>query len=108
MLRQRTPRTKKSMLKPLPEPKTGDLKVWWIPQVPMQAFDTMVKNLDEAKLLLRTLARYDIFQLENKIKPDFCNAGGLMVFDQDGDGEWTDWYNEDGDSISDIMRNEEE
>jgi hypothetical protein len=98
----------KSMLKPLPAPKKGDLKVWWIPQVPMGSFDTPVKNLDEAKLLLRTLARYDIFQFENRVKPDYCNAGGLSVFNQYGDGEWTDWYNEEGDGIDDVMRAEDE
>lgn len=72
------------------------LRVWWIPQVPMKPFRTEVKSLVEAKLLLNTLAQYDIFQFENNIKPDYCNVGGLEVFE---DGEWTDWYDEDGESI---------
>jgi len=44
-----------------------------------------------------TLARYDAFQLDENIKPDYCNAGGLSVFD---DGEWVDW--EDPEEFIDI------
>lgn len=64
------------------------LKVWWIPQIPMEAFEVSVQSISEAKLLLDTLANYDIFQFESNIKPDYCNAGGLNVF---VDGEWIDW-----------------
>lgn len=68
------------------------LRVWWIPQVPMNPFYQEVRNLDEAKLLLETLAKYDTFQLENNVKPDYCNSGGLESFE---DGEWSEWYNDD-------------
>ena len=81
------------------EYKEGDLRVWWVPQVPMKAFKVDVLSLREAKLLLETLADYDIFQFENNIKPDYCNAGGLLVFEG---GEWVDWMDEDGDCIDDI------
>jgi hypothetical protein len=80
------------------------LRVYWFPQIPMNPFYQEVKNLDEAKLLIITLARYDIFQLENNIKPDFCNAGGLEVFEN---GEWTDWYDENGNNIDDLIEKEE-
>jgi hypothetical protein len=79
--------------------KKGDLQVWWVPQVPMKSFNVPVKTIREAKLLLDTLANYDLFQLKNNIKPDYSNAGGLNVFD---DGEWITWYNEDGDGIDDV------
>lgn len=80
--------------------ETRKLKVWWIPQVPMKAFNVKVSNLKEARLLLDTLANYDQFQLDNKIKPDYCNMGGLSVWiddlepDEDG-SRWTDWYDEE-------------
>lgn len=61
------------------KPKHGQLKVWWIPQIPMKAFEVEVETLVEAKLLLDTLAKYDLFQFENRIKPDYANAGGLVV-----------------------------
>lgn len=79
----------------------GSLRVWWIPQVPMKPFIVPVENLREAKLLLSTLADYDIFQFENNIKPDYSNAGGLEVFEN---GEWADWEDEDGNSIDDLMK----
>ena len=83
------------------DPEEGDLRVWWIPQVPMKYFEVPVKNTDEAVLILETLANYDIFQFENNIKPDYCNAGGLIVFEN---GEWCEWENEDGQQIDDLSR----
>lgn len=81
--------------------KQGDMKVWWIPQIPGKPFEVPVDSLAEAMKLLDVLAQYDIFQFENRIKPDYCNAGGLVVFE---DGEWTDWCSEDGDDIDDLRR----
>jgi hypothetical protein len=72
------------------------LRVWWIPQIPGKPFLVPVANAPEAKKLLDVLAAYDIFQFENRIKPDYCNAGGLSVYE---DGEWTDWYDADGNDI---------
>jgi len=91
-------------------PKHGDLKVWWIPQVPGTPFEVPVPSLTVARLLLNVLAEYDKFQLEHNIKPDYCNAGGVMVFDaeavdDDGDG-WEDWSSKDGDEF-DRMTNEQ-
>lgn len=71
------------------EPTEGDLRVWWIPQVPMKAFYRDVADLQQAVLLVEALADYDTFQLENGIKPDYCNIGGLLTFE---DGEWVDWH----------------
>lgn len=86
------------------------LRVWWIPQVPGKPFHVPVKNVNEAKLLLNTLANYDLFQFENKIKPDYCNAGGLEVYEVTDDeakiSEWCEWTNDDGDSIDDVMKKE--
>lgn len=82
------------------QPKKGDLRVWWIPQVPMKPFIMPVKNTDEACLLLYTLAKYDIFQFENNIKPDYANVGGLCIFE---DKEWIDWYNENNEDIHELV-----
>lgn len=93
------------------EPKQGDLRVWWIPQIGMdKSFHVPVSSLAEAKLMLATLADYDLFQLENNVKPDYCNAGGLECFQQHGapepdDGDdfpdWCEWESEDGYNIDD-------
>lgn len=75
------------------------LQVWWIPQVPMKSFNVEVDSVEEAAKILTVLADYDLFQFENNIKPDYCNAGGLCVWDEDADGEgnpgWVDWYDEE-------------
>lgn len=82
------------------ESKAGDLRVWHIPQIPMKGFRVQVKNKDEAVLVLNTLAQYDLFQLENNIKPDYSNAQGLEVFE---DGEWVEWYDDEGNNIDHFM-----
>lgn len=78
----------------------GQLRVWWIPQVPMGPFYVDVINIREAKLLLKALADYDIFQFKNNVKPDYSNTGGLEVWDG---LEWAEWHDEDGSDIDDIM-----
>jgi hypothetical protein len=96
----------------LENPKNGDLKVWWIPQVPMKSFEYPVSTPQEGFILLDALAKYDMFQFENNVKPDYCNAGGLSVFeeeisdlDDDYDG-WCDWYSEMGEDIDYYLREE--
>ncbi len=80
-------------------PKNGDLKVWWIPQVPMKRFEVFeveVESVTQAKFLLGVLANYDLFQFQNKVKPYYFNAGGLVIYEH---GEWNDWEDEEGNSI---------
>ena len=79
--------------------KDGDLRVWWIPQVPMKPFLVDVASPEDGKWLLGVLASYDKFQFNNKIKPDYCNAGGLYVFE---DGEWCEWCDEFGNQINEV------
>lgn len=81
------------------EYKEGDLRVWHIPQVPMKGFKVKVKNVEEAKLVLNTLADYDTFQFENKIKPDYSNSQGLEVFEN---GEWIEWHDEEDRTIEEV------
>jgi len=79
------------------DPVEGDLRVWWCPQVPMKSFHVPVESPEEAIKMIDALARYDLFQYNNNIKPDYANAGGLEVFE---DGEWVEWYDpETGEDI---------
>ncbi len=78
----------------------GQLKVWWIPQVPMDPFYVDVENLKEGKKILKVLAEYDLFQYETSVKPDYCNMGGLEVVE---DGEWCEWESADGDDIDSVI-----
>lgn len=70
------------------------LRVWWIPQAPMKAFYVPVNDVKEARLILDAFAMYDLFQLENRIKPDYSNAGGVEMYDEEVK-EWTSWYDEE-------------
>lgn len=75
-------------------PKIGDLRVWHIPQVPGNAFHVPVTSPEEAKKVIDLLANYDLFQLESRIKPDFCNVAGLEVYETDsgyGEPGWCEW-----------------
>jgi len=84
----------------------GSLRVWHIPQIPGKPFYVAVTSPEEAIKILNVLADYDLFQFKNNIKPDYCNASGLVVFE---DGEWLEWYTEDGDEdIWDVIRRVEE
>ena len=84
--------------------KIGQLRAWHCPQIPCKPFYVYVESPQDAQRVLQVLAKYDLFQLENKIKPDFRNAGGLEVYTDDCDGEgtagWSEWYDEEtGDDI---------
>lgn len=79
------------------------LRVWWIPQVPMKAFRVDVESTKEAKKLLDVLANYDIFQYENKIKPDYSNTGGLETYNEETK-KWEEWYSDDGESIDEVEK----
>lgn len=71
------------------------LRVWHIPQVPCKAFHVHVDSPEEAVKIMDMLAMYDLFQYENRIKPDYCNAQGLEEFDEE-EQEWLEWYSDDG------------
>ena len=73
------------------------MRVWWCPQIGHGlSFYVPVKTVEEAKRLMDTMSAYDQFQFENNIKPDFCNAGGLHVWDEE-EQDWIDWeYEDDG------------
>lgn len=76
-----------------PASKEGDLRVWWIPQVPGEQFWWPVDDLRQAGLMLDALAAYDDFQHAHRVRGDYCNVGGLCVY---RDGGWEDWTSEDG------------
>lgn len=64
--------------------------VWWVPQVPMNDFRVDAASLQEARKICDVLAAYDLFQFENGVKPDYCNAGGIQFQHPITEGEWWD------------------
>ena len=63
-------------------------KVWYIPQVPMKPFEVEVADLPTARLLLDTLEWFSLFEYEERVKPDYADAGGIS--EPDGEGDWMD------------------
>lgn len=77
------------------------MRVWWRPQVGTGAtFFIPVKNEEEASKFISILAAYDCFQYNHHIKPDYCNTGGVHVWN-DTNQEWEDWEYEDDESYYD-------
>ena len=66
------------------------LRVWHIPQVPGKPFYVYVDTIEEGKKVMDILAAYDLFQLENRIKPDFVNVQGLQRYEEE-ENDWIDW-----------------
>lgn len=83
------------------------LRVYHLPQIPCAPFHVPVATVAEAVLVLNTLANYDLFQLKHRIKGDYANASGLDVWDE-GEGGWVEWEGEEGESIDDVLRAQEE
>lgn len=80
------------------------LRVWHIPQIPMKPFYVSVESPEEAMKILEVLWDYDLFQYENRIKPDYANTSGLEYFDEE-ENEWFEWYDEDGFDIRESFEN---
>lgn len=66
------------------------LRVCHFPQLQCEPFIVTVENLEKAQLLIDTLANYDIFQYENRIKQDYANMTILEEWDEE-EQEWCSW-----------------
>ena len=80
-----------------------EIKFWWIPQVPMKAFERLVATVSMGRELENAFADYDLFQHANDVKPDYCNAGGVVYRHSDlTDGDWYD-VPDGGDELSELV-----
>lgn len=77
---------------------TQSFRVWWVPQIPGKPFVVDVESVEMGRWLENVLAEYDLFQYENRIKPDYCNQGGTLV--RDSDGYWVDVDDDDDDWVA--------
>ena len=87
--------------------KVGDLRVWWNSNFGKESFKKEVKDIDEAKFVINLLTDYDLY-LGDKIT---ANACGLQEYvgdneDYETDDGWSEYYNEEGQDIDEIMKNE--
>lgn len=59
----------------------------------MPAFEVITKTVEEAKLVLDALSDFSTFEFENRVKPDYSDAGGIVVWDAETES-WEDWEEE--------------
>lgn len=83
----------------------GTLRVWWTPRTPGPTFRAIVQDVAQAKLLLNTLAEYDIFLIRHRIRTESHSlyVGGLEEF---YDGEWLEWHDDHDRDITAVMASE--
>lgn len=80
------------MLEIINPSQIGEFRIWHIPQIPGQAFHWSAASSAEAEKLLDLLVKYDAFQYEECIKPDYTSTSGIECL---LDGEWVDYEIED-------------
>lgn len=71
-------------------PQVGEDATFYIP----------VKSVEEARKYMDILVAYDAFQYNHHIKLDYCNTGGLQVWDEN-EKDWCDWHGEGTDDYYD-------
>ena len=79
-------------------PQIGNLRVWWVPQVPMPPFHVPVTSVADGVRIMGLLADYDAFQFKHRVKGDYSNVGGIERWcpdNGDDDPGWESWYNEE-------------
>ena len=73
-------------------PKLGGLQIWWVPQIPGESFTVPVESVEQGRWLCGVLADYDLLQFRNDIKPDYSNAGGVQVWEDNGNDNDPSWW----------------
>jgi hypothetical protein len=77
-------------------PAEGDLRVWYIPQIPGKPYEVDIPRragasdaayLQQAAFVIEAIIGLSIFEFENRIKPDYADMSGIARFE---DGEWCD------------------
>lgn len=67
-------------------------RVSHVPQVPGKVFVVPSRDREDAYRIRDMLCEYDLFQYDERIKPDYCNASMVEVLIG---GEWCDVEVED-------------
>ena len=84
------------------------LRICHFPQIPCNPFIIEVKDLHEAKKISDILANYDLFQYENKIRPDYANITIVEEWDEI-EQEWLSWCDDETgiDDLEEYFKREE-
>jgi len=78
---------------------SNKLRVYHFPQVPCKPFIVEVADEFEASKIVNVLAQQHLFLFKEKMIPDYSNAIGVEMWDENHDGEgnagWCDYHNEE-------------
>ncbi len=69
-------------------------RVWYSPQIPMPAFFYDTDSLDTARAVLDALGQFSAYEYNNGVKPDYADAGGIELWDEEYGWEEYDDYDE--------------
>lgn len=61
-------------------------------------FYKSVSSVEEAKIVIDSIAEFINFKVDEGIFPDHCNVAGLEYFDEE-ENDWLTWYDEEGNDI---------
>ena len=64
-------------------------KIFYIPQVPMPAFEREYEDFETAKEVLNAIINFSIFEYDNNVKPDYSDVAGISFWDE-AEQDWED------------------
>lgn len=62
-------------------------KIFYIPQVPMPAFEREYEDFETAKEVLNAIINFSIFEYDNNVKPDYSDVAGISYWEE----AYQDW-----------------
>lgn len=82
----------------MPEFVPTRFKIWYCHQVPSKSYEREVSDPAVGQLILDNIYEVILFAFDNRMIPDYDNAGGIVYLDEDG--EWTDYDPEEWEAAS--------
>ena len=64
-------------------------KIFYIPQVPMHAFEREYEDFETAKEVLNAIINFSIFEFDNNVKPDYSDVAGISYWEE-AEQDWED------------------
>lgn len=64
-------------------------KIFYIPQVPMPAFEREYEDFETAKEVLNAIINFSIFEYDNNVKPDYSDVAGISYWEE-AEQDWED------------------
>lgn len=69
--------------------RPAQFKIWYSHQIPGKSYEREVPDPVVGQQILDAIYDLALHQFDNNMIPDYCNAGGIVYLDEDGD--WSDY-----------------